>query len=301
MTRRSTLAAFAAALFAALPVSPALADHHEKDEAKPTRILFVTQSKGFKHGSVDRDKPGRELAPAEIAMKQLAQQSGLFTVDLTQDVAADLTKENLQNYDVVAFYTTGMLPISDEDMDYFLNDWLKQPGHGFLGFHSATDTLSDNEAYRTFINGRFGGHPWGAGSTVTMKAHDTEFPGVKELLVTNDRPAAITWKDEIYQYKNFDPQAVRVLASLDMELTELKKPYHVPVIWVREWGQGKVFYNNLGHREETWTKKPFLDSILGALKWIRGEAKGDATPNPEVSEQMEEASRKAAPAEKSDS
>ncbi len=294
MTRRSLLAALAAGLLAGSSAAPAHADHQEKEAAKPTRILFVTQSKGFKHGSVNRDQPGRELAPAEVAMKQLAQQSGLFTVDLTQDVAADLTRANLQNYDVVAFYTTGMLPIAKEDMDYFLNDWLKQPGHGFLGFHSATDTLSDDDAYRTFINGRFAGHPWGAGSTVTFQVHDAAFPGVKELVAADDRADGFTWKDEIYQYKNFDPQAVRVLASIDMAATDLKKPYHVPVIWVREWGQGKVFYNNLGHREETWTKKPFLDSILASLRWIRGEAEGSAKPNPEVSEAMNAASEQAA-------
>ncbi|MFH5804626.1 ThuA domain-containing protein [Alienimonas sp. DA493] len=301
MTRRTFLVALAAAVLAAAPAASAFADHHEKGADKPTRILFVTQSAGFKHGSVDRDKPGRELAPAEIAMKQLAQQSGLFTVDLTQDVAADLTKENLQNYDVVAFYTTGMLPIAEEDLDYFLNDWLKQPGHGFLGFHSATDTLSDNEAYRSFINGRFAGHPWGAGSTVTFKAHVPDFPGVKELVASDARPDGFTWTDEIYQYRNHDPAAVRVLASIDMANTDLKKPYHVPVIWVREWGQGKVFYNNLGHREDTWTKQPFLDSILASLRWIRGEAEGDATPNPEVSAAWDDASREAAPEEKAES
>ena len=296
MTRRHSLAALAAA--ALLPLAPARGDHHEGDAAKPaakpSRVLFVTQSAGFKHGSVDRQKAKRDLAPAEVAMKQLAQQSGLFTVDLTQDVAADFTRENLQNYDVVAFYTTGMLPIADADLDYFLNDWLKQEGHGFLGFHSATDTLSDNEAYRTFVNGRFDAHPWGAGSTVTFQVHDADFPGVEALVASDDRADGFTWTDEIYQYRNFDPQAVRVLASIDMAATELKKPYHVPVIWVREWGNGKVFYNNLGHREDTWTKQPFLDSVLGAMKWIRGEAEGSAEPNPEVSAEMDAASKAAA-------
>ncbi|HAH43312.1 MAG TPA: ThuA domain-containing protein, partial [Planctomycetaceae bacterium] len=86
-----------------------------------TRVLMLTQSKGFTHGSVKRQE--EKLAPAEIAMIQLGKQSDLFTVDCTQDAAADFTKENLQNYDIVMFYTTGMLPIKEEDMQYFLNDW----------------------------------------------------------------------------------------------------------------------------------------------------------------------------------
>ena len=50
-------------------------------------------------------------------------------------MAKDFTKENLQNYDIVLFYTTGdeQLPIAEDALEYFLNDWLKQKGHGFIG------------------------------------------------------------------------------------------------------------------------------------------------------------------------
>ena len=53
--------------------------------AEPVRALFVTQSKGFRHGSVNRRQ--KNLAPAEIAMTQLGQQTKLFTVDCTQDLS----------------------------------------------------------------------------------------------------------------------------------------------------------------------------------------------------------------------
>ncbi|MDP7206520.1 MAG: hypothetical protein QGH11_13175, partial [Pirellulaceae bacterium] len=50
------------------------------------RILMVTQSAGFRHGSVNRgDKP---LAPAERVMTELGVSSNLFRVDCTQDTAA---------------------------------------------------------------------------------------------------------------------------------------------------------------------------------------------------------------------
>ncbi len=76
---------------------------------KNARVLMVTQSAGFKHGSVTR-KEG-QLSPAEQAITELGISSGLFRVDCTQDAAKDFTKENLQNYDIVFFYTTGDLPI----------------------------------------------------------------------------------------------------------------------------------------------------------------------------------------------
>ena len=103
-----------ALLAAALLLPPLL---RADDEAQPAakkeggyRILMVTQSQGFKHGSVSR-KDG-QLAPAEQALTEIGIKSNLFRVDCTQDVAKDFTKENLQNYDIVFFYTTGDLPIA---------------------------------------------------------------------------------------------------------------------------------------------------------------------------------------------
>ena len=105
------------------------------------RLLMVTQSAGFRHGSVNRKN--QPLAPAERAITQLGIASNLFRATCTQDCASDFTRKNLDNFDLVLFYTTGKLPIKKEDMDYFLNVWLKKKGHGFIGTHSAADTYKD--------------------------------------------------------------------------------------------------------------------------------------------------------------
>jgi hypothetical protein len=122
----------------------------DKPASQKARILMVTDSKGFRHGSVTR-KEKEHLSPAEIAATQIGQESGLFTVDCTQDAAKDFTRENLKNYDIVWFYTTGNLGIAEKDLDYFFNDWLKQKGHGFIGTHSASDTYNNYEPYWDMI------------------------------------------------------------------------------------------------------------------------------------------------------
>src|ERR1700685_1368687 len=112
-------------LFAAEAAFPADAP------SRPAKVLFLTQSKGFVHSSVNRSPstrkkrgsarrltlgttpgqatPGEKpptstekktLSPAEIAMTQLGQQTGLFQVHCTQDAAADFTREKLKNYAV---------------------------------------------------------------------------------------------------------------------------------------------------------------------------------------------------------
>jgi type 1 glutamine amidotransferase len=243
------------------------------------RILMVTQSAGFRHGSVNRgDKP---LSPAERVMTELGVSSNLFRVDCTQDVAADFTREKLQNYNIVMFYTTGKLPIKQEDLDYFFNDWLKQEGHGFIGTHSAADTYKDYKPYWDMIGGTFNGHPWGAGSTVTITVHDPDHPVAKPW------GKEFTLKDEIYQFKNWQPEKVRVLMSLNMAKTALKKPYHIPICWVKEYGKGRVMHMSLGHREDVWTNPTYQQSLLGGVKWILGHEKGEAKPNPDLSEAQE--------------
>lgn len=253
---------------------------HAAETPKKARILMVTQSKGFRHGSVTRVKD--ELSPAEVAVTQLGQTSGVFSVDCTQDVAKDFTPENLKNYDIVWFYTTGNLGIPEETLNYFFNDWLKQKGHGFIGSHSATDTYGDYKPYWDMVGGTFNGHPWGSGETVTVSVHDTQHPASKPL------GEEFQIKDEIYQYKNWQPEKVHVLMSLNMAKCKTKKPYHVPVAWVKNYGDGRVFYTNLGHNPETWANKAVQASLLQGVKWVLGQVEGNATPNPEVSKSQEE-------------
>lgn len=262
---------------------------HVAASDKKARVLFLTQSKGFTHGSVRRK--GDELAPAEIAMRNLGQNSGLFTLEASQDAAADFTKENLAKFDIVMLYTSGELPISDDAKEYFLNTWLKQKGHAVVGFHSATDTYRTKKPeqawYREMIGGTFNGHPWGSRTTVTITVHDTKHPAMKPF------GEEFQIQDEIYQYVNWVPENVRVLMSLNMEKCKPAKPYHVPVAWCRKWGDGKIYYSNLGHNEKTWTDKRFVESTENAVRWALNMVPGDAAPNPKVSAAAEQAAKAA--------
>jgi type 1 glutamine amidotransferase len=250
---------------------------------KTARVLMVSQSAGFKHGSVSRKAD--QLSPAERAVTDLGISSNLFRVDTTQDVST-ITKEQLDNYDIVLFYTTGDLPFQPEVRDYLFNEWVKKKGHGFIGTHSAADTYHNYQPYWEMIGGTFNGHPWNAGDKVTITVHDKNHPISKpwgdEFEIT----------DEIYQFKNWQPEKVHVLMSLNMAKTKLKKPYHVPIAWVKNYGDGKVMHMSLGHREDVWTNERYMQSLLGGIQWIMGLESGDATPNPDLSS-VQEAKAKA--------
>ena len=67
----------------------------------------------------------------------------------------------------------------------------------------------------------------------------------------------------------------------------------MPVAWVKSYGEGRVYYNNLGHNRETWSNNAYLDSIAAGVKWIRISGDAASSPNPEVSAAQEVVARQA--------
>lgn len=268
------LAALSASLFAG-----------EAAPAKKYKLLFISQSKGFTHDAVNRAKAGgAPLAPAEQAVTEIGQTTGLFDAECSQD-ASIITPEKLKELDAIIFYTTGALPIDEKNYAAF-EEWLKS-GKAFIGTHSATDTFGNFKPYYSLINGTFAGHPWNAGDTVTITNHEPSHPAVKMY------PEEFQFKDEIYQYKNYDPKAVRVLLSLNMEKTKPSMPYMVPISWVREVGQGRLFYTNLGHNIATWKDAKFREHLLMGIRWALKLEEGPGSPNPEVQAEIEAKSKAA--------
>jgi len=247
-------------------------------DAAARKMLVITQSRGFVHNPVRRPAPD-QLCLVEQTLHELGTKTGLFTTVNSQNAIEALTSENLARFDAVFFYTTGILLPSGTPREA-LTDFVKS-GKAFLGTHSATDTFhgSGKEAFMDYvqmINGSFNGHPWGAGTTCTFANHEPSHPVVAMF------GPEFQWKDEIYQYNNYDGKAVRVLFSLDMAKTNPKRPYLVPVCWVREFGSGRLFYTNLGHNDATWKEPKFHEHLLAGFKWATRQLDGPAAPNPAV-------------------
>ena len=59
-----------------------------------------------------------------------------------------------------------------------------------------------------------------------------------------------------------------MLMSLNMAKTKLKKPYHVPILWVKNYGDGKVMHMSLGHNESVWENETYRESLLGGIQWV---------------------------------
>lgn len=260
----------------ALALCLAACAHAPSAAERPVRVLYLSQSVGFVHETVRR--PAGGLAPSEIALQAMARDSGAFTVDLTQD-ARDLTPARLAEVDVLVFSTTGALPIEPETWVAILA-WLESGRGGFVGIHSAADTALDFEggqdAWTAFLGGRFDGHPWTQGTEIRLANLEPTHP------LASMWPDGTAFAEEIYQYVGFNPARARVLQTLDMAGGSLRRPYPVPVTWVRHVGAGRLFYTNLGHTPSTWEDPRFRAQIIQAIHWTGGRIDVPTTPNAQL-------------------
>src|ERR1043166_6735604 len=151
-----------------------------------------------------------------------------------------LSPANLKNYDGVIFAnTTGDLPLPDR-LGFL--DWVKA-GHAFVAMHSGSDTFHGFKPYIEMLGGEFQTH--GAQASVDAINRDKNHPATKHL----GDPVKVF--DEIYIIKSYDPAKVHELLVLDKH-PNTKEAGHYAVSWCKEFGQGKIFYTSLGHREDVW-------------------------------------------------
>lgn len=220
-------------------------------------LLYLTLSAGFKHDTV---RLSRDI------VTQIGKDSGAFDVTLADDVSP-FTAENLKNYDAVMFYTTGELPMSDEQKEAFIH--FIRSGHGFVGVHSATDTFYMWQPYLELIGGYFNDHPWH--QNVTVDVVDPSNP-----IVSSWGSSPFQIDDEIYQISDFQYRDSHVLLRLDPNSVDLKKPnvhrrfYGWPLAWTRNDGKGRVFYTALGHEAAVWNDPRYQKMLLNGIKWAMG-------------------------------
>ncbi|MBI4908376.1 MAG: ThuA domain-containing protein [Acidobacteria bacterium] len=231
-------------------------------EAK--RILFVTHTAGYRHDSI----------PVAIqAMQEMAARTEKLEVVATEDLSL-LSAEGLRDFDAVFFFTSGELDLSPQQKADLLE--FVRSGKGFGGAHCATDTFYTWPEYGEMIGAYFDGHPWA--QEVNLKVEDPAFPGLETL------EGGFRIVDEIYQFRNFSRERVRVLLSLDTSTVDLNAPGvartdgDFALAWVRPYGAGRVFYTALGHFDWSWTDERAQKVLTGALLWLTGEVEADATP-----------------------
>jgi len=216
------------------------------------RVLMVTATAGFHHASVVN---ARKVIPA------LGVSSGDFTTTIVAEVedVSQFAPETLAPHDVVMFAnTTGELPLTDAQKNALIQ--FVQAGGGFVGTHSATDTLYTWPEYGDLIGARFLTHNDPQVSSVNIE--DTNHPATVGL------GSRFDLFEEFYAFRENPRPRVHVLLSLDTPSAGIDGD--APLAWCSTFGQGRVYYNALGHFGETWEDVRYQQQLLGGIRWAAG-------------------------------
>jgi uncharacterized protein len=239
------------------------------------RLLAIGAVAGFQHDAT---------TDALATIWKIGKDTGLWDTYIRTDTQLITKKKlggnakNLDYFDAVLFYTTGELPMDDEQKASLLA-FVHDDGKGFIGVHSAIDTFYKWPEYGEMIGAYFDDHPWTVFQAPVI-VEDPNFPAMRAF------PHEFTIEDEIYQPKQFSRDRVRVLARLDETKIDLKNPRvkrtdkDFAVAWAREYGKGHVFYSTFGHNPAVLTRPDVQAMYREAVKWAMGMVKGDATPRP---------------------
>jgi type 1 glutamine amidotransferase len=208
---------------------------------------MLTATTGFRHdGAI---AAAREVVPRLGA-------SGEFAVTATEDVSS-ITASMLSTVDVLFFaMTTGELPFSADQkraIMSFISD-----GGGFIGTHSATDTLYEWPEYGELVGAYFKEHPWTQQASVLVE--DPAHPSTAGL---GDRFSIM---EEFYTFRENPRPRVQVILRLDAASVGASGDY--PLAWSHSQGDGRAYYNALGHFDETWRDQRFQGQITGAIRWL---------------------------------
>jgi hypothetical protein len=260
---------------------------------KGKRVLYFTKSAGFEHSVVKRPTKD-QLSHSERILSELGEKYG-FAVTCTKDGTV-FTPANLAKYDVIVFYTSGVLtemgtdknpPMSAAGKEALLD--AVRNGKGFVGIHAANDSFHYQpdppdlsarfiahgdkvDPYIAMVGGEFIRH--GPQQVAKMLVADHRFPGCEDL------QESFELTDEWYTFKDFAPDlhVILIQETKGMKGVDYQRaPF--PATWARLHGKGRVFYTSMGHREDVWTNARFQRILLGGLGWAAGNVQADVTPN----------------------
>jgi type 1 glutamine amidotransferase len=192
-----------------------------------------------------------------------------------------LNAKNLEFFDAIFFFGAGPGTLSQEQMDDLLS-FVRDDGKGFVAAHTGDNAYQQYPEYREMIGGLWD-HPWTKSENLEIElpilVEDAGHPIMQAL------PSDFTVFDEAAVHQApYSRDNVRVLASLDLASVDPalgRDPANdrdVPIAWVKEYGQGRVFYSTLGHSDQSWDNPQVQQMFLDAIRWALGLVEGDATP-----------------------
>lgn len=241
----------------------------DPQDSQLPKILFFANPMSSDNDVIRRPNP-EVLSIAERYFTEMSK--GVFQTTVTQH-GTEVTREKLARYKAVVFFTAINPPGVDKEG---LIEWVKGGG-AFVGIHSTANTYQNFPPFGEMLGATYDRRPWrtkeNPQTTVRIKVNDKNHPATRHL------GDSFEIADDIYQFKNFDPEKVQLLLSLAPASLDLTNPRmnredaHLPVSWARSYHQGRVFYTALGDWEATWKNADYRTHLMKGIQWAMHDAR----------------------------
>jgi type 1 glutamine amidotransferase len=231
-------------------------------------VLVFSRTTGFRHGP--------PIEKGNAILKRLAEELG-YTCHTSEDPSV-FDPNNVTKWDLIIFNnTSGKNCFEGQERRSAFMARIKG-GAGFMGFHGAAECLEDWPEYRRMLNCRKQGQPWNQEVRSNIEVPD-------HPLMRPFRGRPFQTRDEIFEFRDYDRTAAKVLMSLHHRGLDMRKGKRkdgdYAVCWIRKWDNGRVYYNCHGHYPQVFENTVFQEHIKVAMRWAIGELKDvDVSPSP---------------------
>jgi len=197
--------------------------------------------------------------PRKVAglMGEILREEG-FAVELSDSL--DVFRGDLANFSLIVPHWT-MGRITPEQLNPVLA--AVGGGVGLAGCHGGMcDAFRDSPEWQFMTGGQWVAHPGNDRVTYSVHVSDASHPitqGISDFQVTTEQ-----------YYMHIDP-ATKVLATTRFPTAPgphtSNGPVDMPVVWTKMYGQGKVFYDSLGHSAALVRSQPNLMIMRRGFAW----------------------------------
>ncbi len=204
---------------------------------------------------------GHEPEKVAAIFERVLREDG-FTVEVadTLDAFADEGKLKALSL-IVPVWTMGQITNEQAEPVFAA----VRSGVGIAGCHGGMcDAFRENTEWHFMTGGQWVSHPGNDGVRYSVHVADASSPiveGIEDFDVVSEQ-----------YYMHVDP-AVRVLATTRFPTPGVDGPHttndgvNMPVVWTKRYGQGKVFFNSLGHSADIVESEPCLTLMRRGFAW----------------------------------
>jgi type 1 glutamine amidotransferase/sugar phosphate isomerase/epimerase len=248
---------------------------------KSRRLLIFTLNVGYGgHPSISH---------ANEAFTLMGKRTGAFETIVSNNPAV-FQRDSLNQFDAVFFNNTVGNCFTNADLRQNLLEFVTGGG-GLMGVHGTSvgftrwpGAIEDWPEFGLMIGARGAAHKE-SNEHVWIKLDARDHP-LNRVFGGQD----FDYRDEFLRFgEPYSRQRVRVLLSIDTAKTDvragqprgdiIRADNDYALAWVRNYGQGRVFYSTIAHNPHVFWDAKMLQFYLGAIQFALGDLPAPTTPS----------------------